>query len=145
MKNQAIFSSKDKSNNLKCRLLQFLFGALRVKLSLLSLRIWCTDKCLMQGKILRSTYCTDIPSTHHSHLHPPHISQLLSRDHWSWLQRYMHHAPQGTWPWVSCYMRLHSAVESCIKKYILVSWMWKFCHNALRIFKLKNLSYEDKY
>ena len=29
MKNQAIFSSKDKSK--KCRLLQFLFGALRVK------------------------------------------------------------------------------------------------------------------
>ena len=30
MKNQALFSSKDKSENLKCRLLQFLFGALRV-------------------------------------------------------------------------------------------------------------------
>ena len=27
MKNQALFSSKDKSRNLKCRLLQFLFGA----------------------------------------------------------------------------------------------------------------------
>ena len=33
MKNQALFSSKDKSKNLKCRLLQFLFGALRVKRS----------------------------------------------------------------------------------------------------------------
>ena len=31
MKHQALFSSKDKSKNLKCRLLQFLFGALRVK------------------------------------------------------------------------------------------------------------------
>ena len=31
MKNQAVFSSKDKSKKLKCRLLQFLFGALRVK------------------------------------------------------------------------------------------------------------------
>ena len=32
MKNQALFSSKDKSNKkLKCRLLQFLFGTLRVK------------------------------------------------------------------------------------------------------------------
>ena len=30
MKNQAIISSKDKSKKLKCRLLQFLFGALRV-------------------------------------------------------------------------------------------------------------------
>ena len=32
MKNQALFSSKDKSEKLKCRLLQFLFGALRVKI-----------------------------------------------------------------------------------------------------------------
>ena len=32
LKNQALFSSKDKSEKLKCRLLQFLFGALRVKL-----------------------------------------------------------------------------------------------------------------
>ena len=31
MKHQALFSSKDKSKNLKCRLLQFVFGALRVK------------------------------------------------------------------------------------------------------------------
>ena len=30
MKNQALFSSRDKSKKLKCRLLQFLFGALRV-------------------------------------------------------------------------------------------------------------------
>ena len=30
MKNQALFSSKDKSKKLKCRLLQFLFGALRI-------------------------------------------------------------------------------------------------------------------
>ena len=31
MKNHALFSSKDKSKKLKCRLLQFLFSALRVK------------------------------------------------------------------------------------------------------------------
>ena len=31
IKNQAFFSSKDKSKKLKCHLLQFLFGALRVK------------------------------------------------------------------------------------------------------------------
>ena len=30
MKNQVLFSSKDKSKKLKCRLLQFLFGASRV-------------------------------------------------------------------------------------------------------------------
>ena len=31
MKNQALFSSKDKSKKLKCRPLQFLFGALRLR------------------------------------------------------------------------------------------------------------------
>ena len=31
MKNQALFSSKDESKQLKCRLLRFLFCALRVK------------------------------------------------------------------------------------------------------------------
>ena len=31
MKNQALFSSKDKTEKLKCRLLQFLFGDLKVK------------------------------------------------------------------------------------------------------------------
>ena len=31
MKNQIFFSSKHKSKKLKCRLLQFLFGALRIK------------------------------------------------------------------------------------------------------------------
>ena len=31
MKNQALFSLKDNSKKLKCHLLQFLFGALRVK------------------------------------------------------------------------------------------------------------------
>ena len=31
MKNRALFSSTDKSKTLKCRLLQFLFGALRVR------------------------------------------------------------------------------------------------------------------
>ena len=30
MKNQALFSLKDKSKKVKCRLLQFLFGAIRV-------------------------------------------------------------------------------------------------------------------
>ena len=30
MKNRALFSSKDKSKNLKCCLLQFLFGTLRI-------------------------------------------------------------------------------------------------------------------
>ena len=37
MKNQALFSSKDKSKKSKCRLLQFLFGALRVNCVLISI------------------------------------------------------------------------------------------------------------
>ena len=35
MKNQALFSLKDKSKKLKCRLLHFLFGALRVNVRLI--------------------------------------------------------------------------------------------------------------
>ena len=34
MKNQALFSAKDKSKKLKCCLLQYLFGALRVKMEM---------------------------------------------------------------------------------------------------------------
>ena len=37
MKSQALFSSKDKSKKLKCRLLQFLFGTLRLNLYFLNL------------------------------------------------------------------------------------------------------------
>ena len=37
MKNQALFSSKDKSKKLKCRLLQVLFSALRVNVSFIQL------------------------------------------------------------------------------------------------------------
>ena len=43
MKNQALFSSKDKSKKLKC-LLQFLFGALRVNLG--GLKPWKDVKSL---------------------------------------------------------------------------------------------------
>ena len=37
MKNQALFSSKDKSKQLKCSLLQFMFGALMVKYSTIAI------------------------------------------------------------------------------------------------------------
>ena len=43
MKNQALFSSKDKSKKLKCRLLQFLFGALRVKNGNLYIFFQCSN------------------------------------------------------------------------------------------------------
>ena len=46
MKNQDLFSSKDKSKEIKCHLLQFLFGALRVN--------WRTDSssCNLKGKLI---------------------------------------------------------------------------------------------
>ena len=44
MKNQALFSSKDISKKLKCRLLQFLFGALRVKCGQLIKEIICLSE-----------------------------------------------------------------------------------------------------
>ena len=39
MKNQALFSSKDKSKKLKCSLLQFLFCALMVYINDITLRV----------------------------------------------------------------------------------------------------------
>ena len=47
MKNQALFSSKYKSKTIKCRLLQFLFGALRVKPS-----YFCTPS-EMGGRVVK--------------------------------------------------------------------------------------------
>ena len=45
MKYQALFSSKDKRKRLKCRLLQFLFGALWVHNEMLQLVKFHFDKC----------------------------------------------------------------------------------------------------
>ena len=39
MKNQAVFSLKDKTKKIKCRPLQFLFGALRVNLEALQKKL----------------------------------------------------------------------------------------------------------
>ena len=39
MQNQALFSSEDKSKKLKCCLLQFLFGALRVNFGIFSVSV----------------------------------------------------------------------------------------------------------
>ena len=48
MKNQALFSSKDKSKKLKCHLLKYLFGALRVnpRPELENISVTTTDFCL---------------------------------------------------------------------------------------------------
>ena len=45
MKIQALFSSKDKSRKLKCRLLQFLFGALKVNMSASYIPVNLLDRC----------------------------------------------------------------------------------------------------
>ena len=45
MKNQALFSLKDKSKKLKCRLLQFLFGALRVNPAYFFVIFICSSIC----------------------------------------------------------------------------------------------------
>ena len=52
MKNQALFSSENKSKKLKCRLLQFLFGALRIKVVL--------SQGIVVGPLLFSLYITGI-------------------------------------------------------------------------------------
>ena len=44
MTNQALFSSKDKSKKLKCRLLQFLFGHLRVNFMLCCILFCCKKR-----------------------------------------------------------------------------------------------------
>ena len=49
MKNQAIFSSKDKSKKLKCRLLQFLLGALRVNILTVVFKALDKETALRRG------------------------------------------------------------------------------------------------
>ena len=60
MKNQALFSSKDKCKKLKCRLLQFLFGALRVNIILVLREIkQCRprSKCSVVGQSDQELHC----------------------------------------------------------------------------------------
>ena len=53
MKNQALFSSKDKSKKLRCYLLQFLFGVLRAEI------VFLMDCWLLTGSMtLRRKYCS---------------------------------------------------------------------------------------
>ena len=56
MKNQALFSLKDKSKKLKCRLLSFLFGTLRVNRK----KLWC----IISAQILTT------PSEKRTKIHP---------------------------------------------------------------------------
>ena len=62
MQNQDLFSLKDKSKKLKCRLLQVLFGALRVKVSIPYFLGYMTDFFSFQNnpKDLDPSYKTDL-------------------------------------------------------------------------------------
>ena len=56
MNHQAVFSSKDILKKLKCRLLQFLFGALQVKWSRFKIRV-NAEKIHIIGSDILSKYC----------------------------------------------------------------------------------------
>ena len=58
MKNQALFSSKDKSKKLICHLLQFSFGFLRVK----------------AAKIKRAEFANSIDLDEVAHIDSPHMN-----------------------------------------------------------------------
>ena len=66
MKNQTLFSSKDKSKKLKISLLQFLFGTLKVKTMITEkkLKISCLNEiscCLNNvSKLFKHHICTDL-------------------------------------------------------------------------------------
>ena len=53
MKNQALFSSKEKTKKLKSCLLQFLFGPLRVKFETLAIKVVICGKYKNLNKITK--------------------------------------------------------------------------------------------
>ena len=63
MKNQALFSSKDKSKKFKCRLLQFLFDVLRVKAKYLNARV---PRHAPYNKIICFVSCVDLSTVQES-------------------------------------------------------------------------------
>ena len=73
MKNQALFSSKDKSKKLKCLLLQFLFGALRVKRRVSSSK-YSSDKAVSLVKMSHIS-CDRIKTRN---WHVPQVITLVS-------------------------------------------------------------------
>ena len=57
MKTQGLFFSKDKSKNLKCLLLQYMLGALRVK-NVVPVRITIVDtESVCKGKANETAHC----------------------------------------------------------------------------------------
>ena len=60
MKNQVLFSSKDKSKKIKCRLLQFLFGALKVSTKISFVNVNCRINSIVYH-LQSSKFCTNAP------------------------------------------------------------------------------------
>ena len=81
MKNQALFSSKEKSKKLKCRLLQFLFGALRVKYAIVYQKLVKLPNFLTQNKdsyrLLIYVYFSIAHSLSFSTSHCPYMTEIL--------------------------------------------------------------------
>ena len=75
MKNQALFSSKDKSKKFKCRLLQILFGTLRVNI-LSAVHIFQYMTLTIYGV---HDFCSYVPGLQFYTLTLQRISQLLER------------------------------------------------------------------
>ena len=84
MKNQALVSSKDKSKKLECHLLQFLFGALRIKQGIFRLKqVFKTKLWLSIFQIIcKSNICNANIAIAHKYIklngnlsHFPQISQ----------------------------------------------------------------------
>ena len=69
MKNQALFSSKDKRKKLKCRLLQFLFGALRVNTKFNTSVYQRTDRRMKNIYLLTYFICRDVMNVHRVCVH----------------------------------------------------------------------------
>ena len=80
MKHIALFFQKIKVKKLKCRLLQFLFGNLKVKFSSLHRVLMCTEKMLIKGrravrKLLNRSRSRGYQITDH-HLSGPGLNPL---------------------------------------------------------------------
>ena len=97
MNNQALFSSKDKSKKLKCRLLQFLFGALRIK---------------FDAK-LRPQQCQSDNNNFLSFVYTGNI--FFSNDCLKWMC--LHITPNDRWLQISCleYVKVRADHSKCMK------------------------------
>ena len=80
MKNQALFSSKDKSKKLKCHLLQFLFGALRVKKISNGLELIHSDPLSCPQKFKCKIHTNNLFSIKHTNVFIAYISYVMHNE-----------------------------------------------------------------